>query len=89
LEIRHTLIAWNIRREGRAWQTQDEIDDKYFSAPGKNELIEGKFYWSEADRLTMLGLLLEQCGADAAVRFGDPNVWREAVKALDENTSTE
>ena len=30
----------------------------------------------------MLGLLLENVGADAAVHLGDPEVWREAVAAL-------
>jgi hypothetical protein len=27
----------------------------------------------------VLGLLLENVGVDAAVRLGDPQVWREAV----------
>jgi hypothetical protein len=46
----------------------------------------GKLYRSEADRITMLGLmvglLIENCGADAAVRIGNPEVWREAVRGL-------
>jgi hypothetical protein len=47
----------------------------------------GKLYWRDEDRLTMLALLLENLGADQAVRLGDPRVWREAVAALD-NTMT-
>ena len=31
----------------------------------------------------MLGWMLEQLGIDAAVRLGDPEVWREALEALD------
>jgi hypothetical protein len=30
----------------------------------------------------LLGLLLENVGADRAVRLGDPSVWRSAVEAL-------
>jgi hypothetical protein len=30
----------------------------------------------------MLGLMLENVGADQAVRLGDPAVWRAAVAAL-------
>jgi hypothetical protein len=78
-------IDWDIRREGRAWQG-DEIKTKYHGlCPAKIELIDGKLFWTEEDRLTMLGLLLENVGVDAAVRLGDPQVWREAVAALDMN----
>jgi hypothetical protein len=31
----------------------------------------------------MLGLLLENVGADRAVRLGNPDVWRAAVRSLD------
>jgi len=30
----------------------------------------------------MLALLLENVGIDKAIRFGDPNVWREAIADL-------
>jgi hypothetical protein len=33
-------------------------------------------------RVTMLALLLENLGADRAVRLGNPAVWRAAVTAL-------
>lgn len=77
-------IEWDIRREGRGWG--DRSLDRYMLAPEKIELIEGKLFWSEEDRLAMLGLLLENVGVDAAVRLGDPNVWREAIAALDEQS---
>jgi hypothetical protein len=32
----------------------------------------------------MLALLLENVGADKAVRLGDPGVWREAIDHLTE-----
>jgi hypothetical protein len=45
-------------------------------------MIHGKLFWSEKDRLNMLGLLLEQVGADRAVQLGDPEVWQRAVAKL-------
>jgi hypothetical protein len=30
----------------------------------------------------LLGLLLENVGADAAVRLGNPDIWRETLAAL-------
>ena len=71
-------IQWDIRREGRAW-IGDEVMARYYLAPEKIELIRGKIFWDDEQRLRMLGLLLEQMGADAAVRLGDPQVWRDAV----------
>ena len=72
----------DIRREGRAWM-KDAARDRYYLTPEKIELIEGKLFWSDEERLTMLALLLENVGADAAVRLGDPEVWRAAVAELD------
>jgi len=74
-------MPWDIRREGRAW-TDDEIQARWAMTPEKIELIGGKVFGTDEDRLTMLALLLELVGADAAVRLGDPGVWREAVNAL-------
>jgi hypothetical protein len=44
---------------------------------------EGRLLWYEEDRVKLLGLLLENVGADRAVRLGNPAVWRAAVAALD------
>lgn len=55
---------------------------RYELCPAKIELIDGHLFWTEDDRLTMLGLLLENVGADKAVRLGDSKVWREAVAGL-------
>ena len=72
---------WDIRREGRAWNG-DEAEDRYFSAPEKMEMVDGKLYCDDAQRLHILALLLENVGVDAAVRLGDPQVWRDAVAEL-------
>ena len=50
--------------------------------PEKIEMIAGKILWSDEDRIQLLGLLLENLGADCAVRLGDPDVWRAAVAKL-------
>lgn len=73
--------AWEIRREGRAWG--QEAMQRYNLTPGKLEMVGGKLLWSDESRVLLLGLLLENVGADRAVRLGDPAVWRAAVAALD------
>ena len=77
-------IIWDIRRKGRAWKGK-EVRQRYYSAPEKIELIEGKLFWSEEDRIRMLGLLLENVGVDKAIRLGDARVWREALSELDDS----
>lgn len=72
---------WDIRREGRAW-SHDEAPGRFELTPEKIEMIEGRLFWSQDERLTFLGLLLENVGADAAVRLGKPEVWRAAVAKL-------
>lgn len=73
-------FKWDLRPEGRAWGP--EAWSRFELAPGKMELIEGRLFWSEEDRLTVLGLLLENVGLDQAVRIGDPEVWRAVVAKL-------
>jgi hypothetical protein len=73
---------WDIRREGRAWE-RDEAMQRYELTPEKLEMVKGKLLWDEEDRVKLLGLLLENVGADRAVRLGNPDVWRAAVRNLD------
>jgi hypothetical protein len=42
----------------------------------------GKLFWSDADRVTLLGLLLENVGMDRAVRLGNADLWRGAIRDL-------
>ena len=74
--------AWNIRREGRAW-TAEEAFERWQRTPERLEMIQGKLLFDDDERLALLGLLLENVGADAAVKLGDPAIWRAAVTALD------
>ena len=73
--------AWDIRGEGRAWRG-DEARQRYELTPEKLEMVQGKLLWDEEDRVKLLGLLLENVGADRAVRLGNPAAWRAAVKGL-------
>ena len=70
---------WELHRAGRAWN--DEAWKRYMLKPRKLEMVDGKLLDSAEDRELLLGLLLENIGADRAVRFGDLEVWRQAVAA--------
>ena len=75
------MTKWDIRNEGRAW-VKEEAWDRFMLTPEKIEMAHGKILWSDEDRETLLGLLLENVGADRAVQLGDPEVWRAAVAKL-------
>lgn len=74
-------VAWDIRRAGREW-SEDEAWARWELTPEKFEMIDGKAFWDENARRLLLGLLLENVGIDAAIRLGDPRVWKEAVAEL-------
>jgi len=72
-------MEFNIQRQGRKW-SRAESEQKYHElCPEKIELIEGKMFWNDEQRLNMLALLLENVGMDAAVSLGDPAIWRQAI----------
>jgi hypothetical protein len=75
-------VNWDIRNAGRSWN-KDEALPKHCMTPEELEMIEGKLLFSAKDRETLLCLLLENVGADRAVQFGDPDVWRAAVAKLE------
>ena len=73
-------VQWDVRLEGRAWGPEGL--SRFYMVPEKTEMIKGKLFWSDEERLTMLALLLENVGAREAVRIGNPDVWRAAVADL-------
>jgi len=73
-------IDWDIRRRGRHWRK--EAMKRWELTPEKIEMYDGQLFWCDEARLMMLGLLLENVGVDAAVRLGDPRIWREAIAKL-------
>jgi hypothetical protein len=76
------MVTWDIQRDGRAWG--DEAMSRYQMTPEKTEMVGGRLYGTEEERLTMLALLLENVGADRAVRLGNASTWRGAAAALNE-----
>jgi hypothetical protein len=74
-------VQWRIEQGARVWDP-DEASARWELTPERLEMNGGKLFWSDAQRLTLLALLLENVGADAAVRLGDPEVWRAAVRDL-------
>lgn len=74
--------GWHIRREGRSWSPEEWALRREIG-PEKFELIRGRLFWCEEDRLAVLGMLLENVGADRTVTLGDPAVWRAAIAKLD------
>lgn len=76
------LFDWDIQREGRPW-TADEFNTRVPKLMSLNfEVDNGKLFWSEKTRRMVLAMLLENVGMDAAVRLGDPALWKEAIDRL-------
>jgi hypothetical protein len=74
-------LIWDIRGDGRTW-SGDEAMGRYLSSPHKLEMLDGKLLDNVEERENLLGLLLENIGANRAVEFGDPKVWRAATAKL-------
>ncbi len=75
-------VAWDIRRAGRAWQG-DEAWARFGLTPEKFEMMDGRLFWFERDRVVLLALLLENVGLDAALRLAPLERWREAIQATE------
>jgi hypothetical protein len=74
-------IDWDIRRQGRRW-SHDEFDQRLYQAPEKIEFVDGIFA-SDLERLTVLGMLLENLGIDRAIQFGKLEDWKAAISDLE------
>jgi hypothetical protein len=47
------------------------------------ELIDGKLFWSERERLGILAAMLEQVGLAKAVTLAPKSLWLEALDRLE------
>jgi hypothetical protein len=72
---------WDIRREGRRW-TKEEAERRIYQAPEKIEFA-GGIFGGEDQRLTVLGMLLENLGIDKAICFGKLDDWKAAIADLE------
>ena len=69
---------WDIGLEGRRW-TVDEFHARGDALPEKMELIDGRLFWSQEERLALLAALLEQVGLIEAVRLAPRERWLAAL----------
>lgn len=92
MDISPYELEWDIRREGHAWGerngTRDRatVRERWQRSPEKVEMIDARIFGTDEQRLRTLGLLLENLGIDAVVRFGDPKLWRAALDNLENST---
>jgi hypothetical protein len=75
--------TFDIGLEGRTW-TVDRFLELESVLQEKMELIEGKLFWGERDRLGMLAAMLEQVGLAKAVRLAPKELWLEALRRAEE-----
>jgi len=69
---------WDIRLDGRPWEGPEAMA-RYQLTPEKFEMTEGRLFWTDEQRETLLALLLENVGARRAVQLGNPAIWKQAV----------
>jgi hypothetical protein len=74
-------IDWDIRCEGRRW-LDEEFDQRLYQAPEKIEFVDGIFA-SYRERLSVMGILLENLGIDRVIRFGKLEDWKAAIEELE------
>ncbi|HJW92562.1 MAG TPA: hypothetical protein VJ901_02990 [Thermoanaerobaculia bacterium] len=77
---------WDIRREGREW-AGDECYARFDLTPERFEMADGKLFWSDEQRITLLALLLENVGIDAALRLAPLDLWRESLDAAEQKAT--
>lgn len=76
-----TRPQWDVRNEGRSWN-KEECWQRFELIPEKFEMFSGQLALSDDERENLFCMLLELIGADRAVQFGNPNIWRAAVAKL-------
>ena len=75
--------TFDIGLEGRRWKV-DRFHELDTVLPEKMELIDGKLFWSERERIGMLGAMLEQVGLAKAVTLAPKELWLQALAQLEE-----
>ena len=75
-------MDWDIGPEGHAWRGGKGLE-RLDGAPEKMEMIDGKLYWDEEERLYVLAMLLENVGMKAAIRLAPTELWRGALDEVE------
>ena len=75
--------TFDIGLEGKRWNVHryHALDDVL---PEKMELLDGKMFHGERQRLGMLGAMLEQVGLAKAVTLVPKELWLQALDQLEE-----
>jgi hypothetical protein len=75
--------TFDIGLEGKRWTVHryHALDDVL---PEKMELLDGKLFHGERQRLGMLGTMLEQVGLAKAVTLAPKALWLQALDQLEE-----
>lgn len=73
----------DIRLQGRPW-TADEMA-QHDELPGRLEIVGGKLCLDDAQRMLLLGALLEHVGTASAVQLGPLRAWQEAIAQRQED----
>ena len=81
MKLSSSTVQWDIRSKGRSWDGEEAFP-RYEMRPSKIEMVDGKLLSTDEERETLLGLLLENIGAERVVQFGNPQVWRDAASML-------
>ena len=76
------MMDWDIALGGRPWTTV-ELSARIDLIPERIEVIGGKMLRLDAERLTLLAMLLENVGMLAAVQLGSAGMWKLAVDMTD------
>ena len=75
-------IDWDIQVEGHPWRGGKGLE-RLEGAPEKMEMMGGKLYWEDYERLYVLGMLLENVGMKDAMRLAPLDRWRRALEDLE------
>lgn len=78
-DIRKALAGqhWSIGRAGKRWVGPD-ILAKLDALPMKLEVLEGKLFWDDAERVRVLAALMEQFGLDQVLQVAQIAAARDA-----------
>jgi len=72
------LELLDIRLDGRRWSASEM--SRHDALPGRLEMVGGKLCINEAQRMLLLGALLEHVGTARAVSIGPLDAWRTALE---------
>ena len=77
------MREFDIRAQGRRWSAEEMW--RHDELPGRLDLIRGQLCLDEAQRLLLLGALLEHVGTSRAVHLGPLEAWVSAIEERKED----